>query len=105
MLAELRQFPEAEKDMAKAIELDPKNMSHYKYMDWLLLQRRAFDEIIAYWDTYIELDPNNAEAYYQRSGTKYHKGTFESALADAEKAMALGHPDAKKATETIKARM
>lgn len=96
------QFALAEQDIKRAIVLDEKNISHYKLIDWLLIRKQAYDEIIHYWDQYIELVPNNAEAYMERGGTKYHKGDYKAALADTEKAKELGHLDAEAFSQKLK---
>ena len=42
------------------------------------------------WDRFLTLDPDNADAYLERSGAYFYKGDQEAALRDAEKSCKLG---------------
>ncbi len=92
----------AEKDIKRAIELDPKNFSYYKLIDWILARKKAYDQVISYWDEYIKLVPNNSDAYIERGGAKYHKGDYKAAKEDAKMAMDMGHPDGEKVYNKVK---
>lgn len=99
------QFYQAESDIIQAINLDNKNEAYYQLLDWLLAREQRFDEIIDFWDQYIQLVPGNASAFMERGGAKYRKGDFKGAHTDAEQAKALGHPDADRAIQLAKRRM
>ncbi len=43
-----------------------------------------------YWDSYLELKPDNGKAYLERGGAYLHAGKRELALEDARKACKLG---------------
>lgn len=89
-----RKFDLAIDDLKVAIDLNPDNIGYYNLLDWCLLTKKDFDQIISYWDRYIYRHPAAASAYYERSGTYYHKGDQAASLRDLEKAAELGHPEA-----------
>ncbi len=87
---ETRQWDLAQKDLERSIALDPKHLESYQLIDWVLIQRREYDKIIALWDKYLTLVPGDAQAYLERAGTKYHKKDYLSSAEDAQKACDLG---------------
>lgn len=95
-------FDMAEADMREAIRLDPKSYNYYKRMDWLLAREKKWDQIIAYWDQYIALDPNESWAYVERGGAYYHKGNMKEAVHNAKIAADMGNEDGRKAYERFK---
>lgn len=84
----------AEDDLRKAISIDPRLFEAYVGLDEVLIKRRRLDEIVELWNRYIELEPGNARAYLERSGTYYHKKEFVSAYRDIKRACDLGSKDA-----------
>jgi tetratricopeptide (TPR) repeat protein len=95
-------FDAATDDMREAIRLDPKTYNYYKRIDWLLARERKWDQIIAYWDQYIALDPNESWAYVERGGAYYHKGDIKQAVHNAKIAADMGNEDGKKAYERFR---
>ncbi|MFC1495808.1 DUF4034 domain-containing protein [Candidatus Margulisiibacteriota bacterium] len=83
-------------DFKNAIKYNPKHFESYKNIDWILFQQRKFDEIVKYWDIFIEHDPGHPEAYHERAGAYYHLGNHEAALRDAKKSTDLGSEEGKK---------
>ena len=77
-----------------AAELNPRHFESYRLIDYCLMQSRDWATIIKYWNYFLELEPNHAEAYFERSGTYYHNKDMEHALADLKKACELGHEEA-----------
>ncbi|MGM0563370.1 MAG: tetratricopeptide repeat protein [Pseudomonadota bacterium] len=98
----LKQFDQAERNLARAITLDEDNVDYYQMMDWTLFQRQKYDEIIAYWDQYLELVPENPVGYHERGGAKYHKGDYPGAFEDAKKSRDLGHPNGEQVYQKMK---
>ena len=80
--------------LQRAIEKNPRHFPSYRMIDYLLAQRRDWEAIISYWNRFIALEPNHAEAYYERSGTHYHNRDMKSALRDLARACELGSKDA-----------
>lgn len=99
------QYDLAKEDMRDAIRLDPRSFNHYKRMDWLLAQENAWDQIIAYWDQYIELDPENSWAYVERGGAYYRKGDIKGAVENAKIAADMGNSEGKKYYDRFKNRV
>lgn len=75
-----------------AIEYDPHSFGYYQLLDWILAQRKDWDQIISYWDRYIALRPDDDAAYVERGGAYYHKGDMHAAVADAKTAADMGNP-------------
>lgn len=81
-------------DFKRVIELEPTNFTAHRSADRILSQQKRWDEILAIWDRYIKRAPADAEAYFERGGTHFHKGNLEAAHADAARACELGKPEA-----------
>lgn len=92
--ARRRNYEKAKADLERAIKLDPRHFESYRLIDWLLARQGAWDEIIAYWDWFIAIEPNNAPAYLERAGAYRHKGDMQRTLADLDKACGLGNQQA-----------
>ena len=56
----------------------------------VLICTNQYDRIIGYWDRFLALEPNHAQAYLERGGTKHHKGDQPGSQADLKKACELG---------------
>lgn len=78
-------------DFEQAIRLDPHDIKSYRMMDYLLASQQRWDEIIAYWDRFLSVEPDNGDAYLERAGANRHKGDMQSALADLKNACYLGN--------------
>jgi tetratricopeptide (TPR) repeat protein len=63
-------------------------------LDYILASQGKWDEILDIWNRFLALEPNNAEAYFERAGTHKHKGDMDSALADLDRACDLGKQEA-----------
>lgn len=87
----------AEKDLQKAMELDPDQYDFYAMMDYVLAKKHDWSHIIAYWDKYIERHPNDGRAYVERGGAYYHKGDLKEAVRNAKISADLGNPEGKEA--------
>jgi len=89
----LHKMDKALADIKTAIRLDPYEIRYYLMVDYLLAKSKQWDEIIAYWDTFIKLKPKSGRAYLERGGSYYHKGDIQAAIADAKKSSELGNPE------------
>ncbi len=89
-------------DFKIAVALNPRHFESYSMIDYLLIKDRQWEKIISYWDTFLKLEPDHAEAYFERSGTHYHNRDFENALSDLRRACELGHKNACKRYNRIK---
>ena len=85
---------QALQDFRRVIELEPTNFEAHRSADRILSRQRRWDEILGMWDRYIERVPTNAEAYFERGGTNFHKRDLAAAQADAAKACELGKSQA-----------
>ena len=66
-----------------------------------MARNKNWPEILRLWDKFLKLNPDNSEAYFERSGTFYHYGDHESMLKDLKKAASLGHHQAKERLQMI----
>ncbi len=103
--AEQHLLDAALKDVKMAIQLDPDEIKFYRYLDWILMQSKDWEQIIRYWNQYIERHPKNSKAYLERGGAYYHKRDMKSALKDAKKASDLGHPEGTRLYKRLKRNM
>jgi tetratricopeptide (TPR) repeat protein len=100
----LGRYNESLSDARRAIELDPHNLNFARYVDYVLVQQRRWDEIISMWNRFIELEPVNAAAYLERCGASFHKGDLQAALRDAEMACKLGNREGCETVNMIRQR-
>jgi lipoprotein NlpI len=77
-------------DFEKSIDLNPRHFESYRMIDYTLLQNKEWDRIIRYWKTFLELEPEHAVAYPERTGTCYHKKDFARSLQDLKQACDWG---------------
>jgi len=85
-----------------AITLNPNEIDHYIILDYLLAKKKKWDEIIFYWDKYIELNPEDGRAYLERGGAYYHSGDMNKAVENAKKSADLGYLEGKEAYAKFK---
>lgn len=81
-------------DAKTAISREPTGFDHYKLLDDILSQQRDFKQIIAYWNSFIRLSPNNDKAYLERAGSHRQNGDMNAAIADLKISAELGNPEA-----------
>ncbi|MGD8712444.1 MAG: tetratricopeptide repeat protein, partial [Thiohalophilus sp.] len=101
-LIKLNELDEALPHAKLAVEYDPDNFAFYQKLDWILAQRKDWDQVISYWSQYIDLHPDDGAAYVERGGAFYHKGDLRSAVADAKVSADLGNPQGKEAYNRFK---
>ena len=65
-------------DLDRAIEFNPRHFDAYLLMDHLLLTQRDFDMIVAYWNRFLELEPEHARAYWRGLGPTITREKWQS---------------------------
>jgi tetratricopeptide (TPR) repeat protein len=100
----MQNYAEALTDFKECIAVDPSYFNAYLMLDYLLSRDGQWDAIIGYWNAFLKVDPNNAEAYFQRSGTHYHNHNLPQAKADLQKACDLGSRKACRQYQEVKNR-
>lgn len=96
------QLDSALSDLKIAIRLDANDINYYLLLDWVLAKRRDWNQIIRYWDQYIELNPDNSRAYVERGGAYYRNGDIKSAVSNAKFAADMGNLEGKEAYEKFR---
>ncbi|MDH3227377.1 MAG: hypothetical protein OEM67_09865 [Thermoleophilia bacterium] len=86
----LRDTERALADFEQAARLEPRLYEAYVGLDRALSQRRDWAAIVAHWERYLELVPDDPRAYFERAGTYHHWGKKPEEQADLERACALG---------------
>ena len=84
----------AEAIYEECIAAHPGFFECYRQLDWLLAKRRDWDGIVAYWDRFLEIEPDHAKAHLERAGTHRRRKDMKSAYADLESACSLGSQEA-----------
>ena len=102
---QLNHTDQALQDFRRVIELEPTNFEACRSADRILSRQRRWDEILEIWDRYIEKVPTNADAYFERGGTNFHKGNLAAAQADAAKACELGKSEACPLAKRLKSKL
>jgi len=59
-------------------------------LDHALAAKRRFVEVVEMWDAYLAAHPDDARAYRERGGAKWHLRQHELAIADMEQACRMG---------------
>lgn len=85
-----------------AIEIAPNNIDHYVLLDYILAKENDWNQIISYWDKFIELNPENGRAYVERGGAYYHKGDIKKAVENAKISADLGNLEGEEAYAKFK---
>ena len=96
---------EAQQDLEKAVQMNPKDFESYRSLDWVLAKQGKWDAVVEHWNRFLALEPNHAKAYLERGGSFYHKGDLKRAFEDAQKACQLGEQEACGRTESLKQRI
>jgi tetratricopeptide (TPR) repeat protein len=78
----------------RSIELNPDHFDTIRNLDYLLAGQRKFQEIVPYWDRFLERHPDHAGALLERAGTHHHLGNQAAALRDLERSCELGNQEA-----------
>jgi tetratricopeptide (TPR) repeat protein len=68
---------------------NPDDFEAHLRVDNALAVQRRFGEVVDMWDEFIVKHPENAQAYYERGGAKYHLKQTDAALADLKQACGL----------------
>jgi tetratricopeptide (TPR) repeat protein len=87
-------FPAAQSEFLKSIEINPRHFESYQYLTVLLSYEKKWDEMIAYFDRFLELEPDHAMAYFKRAWVYHQKRDLETMNADLTKACDLGNIEA-----------
>jgi len=82
------------RDLERSLQLEPRRFEACEALDALLARRGQFDRMIGHWSGLIQLDNKNGRAFFYRAQNHARKGDLRSAVADAERACALGVQDA-----------
>jgi tetratricopeptide (TPR) repeat protein len=81
---------QALEDFRRVIELEPTHFDAHRSADRLLSHQQRWDEVLEMWNAYIARTPTDAEAYFERGGTNFHRRDMAAAQADAAQACRLG---------------
>jgi tetratricopeptide (TPR) repeat protein len=83
---------------------NPKDFASVKAFDDEMARRGEFGLIVRAWDHYLANSPGDARAYLERGGAHLHAGHTPQALADLEKACAMGSADGCKGAQHVRGR-
>ncbi len=101
-LAEKKPDP-AYNDLEKAMALNPGYFDAYLLLDrGILTARSDWDGIIASWNKYIALHPEDGRAYVEQGGAYFHKGDLVSAVKDAKRGADRGDANGRMIYERFK---
>jgi len=104
MYEKLNKYDTALEDFITAVELDPDYYDAYVHVDWHYARQQEWETITAYWDIFLENNPEHARAYLERAGAYYHLGDLDKAAADLEKACLYGNTQACQRYEQLEKR-
>lgn len=72
------------------LDLEPGQFECAVNLDWIWVQTREWDKIVATWDRYLEAKPDDGRAFLERAGARRHGGDTAGAFADLDRACTLG---------------
>ena len=92
----LQDFNNAEKDLTKALALDPNNAEAHDDIGVIFAKKKKYGKAVEHFSATIRLDPSYQKAYHNLSMTLYLVGNDAQALLRVEQALALNpnHRDA-----------
>ena len=76
--------------LIEATKRDPHDIAPVLKIDALLFKHQRTAEIVQYWDRFIQDNPQNGPAYFERFGTYTHLRDGNQALYNVKKACELG---------------
>lgn len=88
---QLQRYDEALKDYNEVLVRKRDDLKAYDAIGWIQYHIGKYDDAISTFNTIIKLDPNNAEAYYNRALNYKAKGWKNEALSDARRACSMGY--------------
>jgi tetratricopeptide (TPR) repeat protein len=94
-LAAMGRFDEAINEIKRARELDPLSIIINTDVGEMLYYARRYDEAIAVYRSSLEMDPNFGVAHYLLAYAYEHKGMYEEAIREFQKALLTHAPSAK----------
>jgi tetratricopeptide (TPR) repeat protein len=92
--AELKDFSGAIDDLTYAITIQPEEAALLGQRGWLYIVADAPRLALHDFEAVLQLDGSRADAYNGRGSARLRLGEHREAVADAEKALSLGKPDA-----------
>ena len=101
----LRRLDDALADFRRAMELEPGRFDAHLAADRVLSEQRRFEECVSLWNRYLERQPGDMKAIFERGGAQFHLGNRTEALADARLACDLGHSPACTVARELGAKM
>lgn len=81
-------------DLRAAVDLQPLYFAALRRLDLLLAAAGAAGDSLPYWDRYLKLRPQHAEAWMRRASARLALGDREGALADLSRSCDLGGMEA-----------
>jgi tetratricopeptide (TPR) repeat protein len=75
-----------------ATRANPADFDAFKQLDDELVKTREFPRIVAHWNRYLAVKPDDARAYLERGGARLHASDIPGAIADLDRACAAGLP-------------
>lgn len=88
--AEQGDLPEATVLLDRCIDAHPDHRDAYVLMDQILASGERYETIVGYWDRYLERNPDDASAIFERAGALLHMGQADRARMEAQRACDLG---------------
>lgn len=82
--------PEGVAAVQRRVADDPGNFRAVQQLDYALSRGRRFSEILAAWNAYLALHPDDARAHMERAGTYRNLDRVAESAADASRACELG---------------
>ena len=87
----LKHFDKALVDYEKAVSIQPRNALYLRYLGWIKYLRGDYPAAITGLGKSIQLDPDDAEAWFLRSQAFLANGDHQAAKQDALKAKSMGY--------------
>jgi len=83
------QYEKAERDLRKALDLNPANAEAHDDLGVLMAHKKELDKAIEHFSKTIKLEPSYQKAYHNRATAYYLQGKFPLALSSVERSLTL----------------
>jgi tetratricopeptide (TPR) repeat protein len=78
-------------DYHRILQLSPTHFESHMNLSWIYAQQQQWDLGIELWSNLIKLEPNNAQAYYERAHHAWYKKDHRLIREDLHRSCSLGY--------------
>ncbi|HTM45242.1 MAG TPA: hypothetical protein VL137_09830, partial [Polyangiaceae bacterium] len=90
VLGASKDTPEDTASLEAKAQANPNDFRIHQQLDYAWAKHRRYDRVIPMWTDYLQRNPQDGPAYFERAGAYHNSGHRAEAQSDVEKACELG---------------